>query len=176
MQVWAPLEGCGIQQCSASTHRSPSATSGGRAGGHHIKPLYHTVPLQASDLEHLDSTAGSTNSSLLWQGKPVLAKVRACEALGFTSRESRSHRTSWRMAPVPADQGLVAQGGKTKQKVSPSTCPAYSWVNAGGLQEGCKSWSVHPGTPDAVPTFHQVREGGRSECKHLELGSGSGKH
>lgn len=80
MQVRAPvlpLEGCGIQQCSASTNGSPSATSGGGAGGHHIKPLCHTVPLQASDLEHLDSAAGSTNSSLLWQGESVLAEVRA---------------------------------------------------------------------------------------------------
>lgn len=80
MQVQAPtlpLEEYGIQQRSASTHRSPGTTSGGGAGGYHIEPLCHTVPLQASDLEHLDSAAGSTNSSLLWQSEPVLAGVRA---------------------------------------------------------------------------------------------------
>lgn len=46
--VWDPAMLCINTQ-------KPKYTTGGGAGGYHIEPLCHTVPLQASDLEHLDS-------------------------------------------------------------------------------------------------------------------------
>lgn len=73
MQVRAPmppLQGVGS---SSALHQQTEA----QVAPLEVKPLCHTMPLLASDLEHLNGTAGSTHSSPVWKGEPVLAQVRA---------------------------------------------------------------------------------------------------